>query len=374
LRVGIDIRALKGIRTGIGRYLETLLPELFRLNREINYVLFYNSLKGPNPPYKSAGDNSTIIRTRYPNKALNVLWAYTGYPRFETLAGDIDVFYSPNFQIPPLRKAPGVLTIHDLVFYHSPELAIPSAVRHYRRRIKFYSDRADIIIGDSLATVNDISRYLGIPREKTRVIYPGAIPLATVSDRERNEIKKEMRLPEKYILFVGCIEPRKNLARAFRAYERTGLWKDIPLVLAGPRGWRFNELKTAWDNLTAKNQIFWLDYVGEKELAVLYENAFFLIFPSLFEGFGLPILEAMSAGCPVLTSNCSSMPEAAGDAALYVDPLDTESIADGMLKLAGDGSLRESLISAGYKRAKLFTWEKTARELLDVFYRTRDSK
>ena len=168
MKIGIDIRALHSIRTGIGRYLETLLPALVNHDNDLQYTLFYNSLTGPNPDFNTIEKKSSFVRTYVPNRLLNVLWAYTAFPKFERLAGNVDIFYSPNFQIPPLKKARSVLTIHDIVFYHSPELAIPSAVCHYKRRIGFYADRADIIIADSLATANDIVEYLNIERKKSR--------------------------------------------------------------------------------------------------------------------------------------------------------------------------------------------------------------
>lgn len=367
MKIGIDIRALNSLRTGIGRYLETLLPALFRYDKDTQYILFYNSLTGPSPTYNSAGAKSSLVRTYIPNRVLNVLWAYAAFPKFENLAGEIDIFYSPSFQVPPLKKSRSVLTIHDIVFYHSPELAIPSAVRHYKRRITFYADRADIIVADSKATAKDIVEFLKIDGEKIKVIYPGTIPLADVTEPERSKIKNKLRLPEEYILFVGCIEPRKNLARVFQAYNRSGLSEEIPFILAGPTGWRFDELEKIWNNLEAKDRIIRLDYVTEKELTVLYENALFLVFPSLFEGFGLPILEAMSAGCPVLTSNVSAMPEAAGDCALLVDPLSEDAIEEAMLRLYRDNILREELARKGRDRAASFTWEKTANKLIKIF-------
>lgn len=367
MKIGIDIRALNSIRTGIGRYLETLLPVLLRHDKDMQYILFYNSLTGPTPTYNYTEGKSSLVRTYIPNRILNVLWAYTAFPKFENLTGKIDIFYSPNFQIPPLKKSRSVLTIHDIVFYHSPELAMPSAVRHYKRRIKFYADRANIIVADSNATANDIVYHLGISRDNISVIYPGTIPLPHVTEPKGLEIKNKLRLPEKYILFVGCIEPRKNIARVFRAYGKSGLWKEISLILAGPTGWRFDELERVWNDLECKDKIIKLDYVTEKELTVLYENALFFIFPSLFEGFGLPILEAMSAGCPVLTSNVSAMPEAAGDCALFVDPLNEDAIEEGMSRLYHDGNLRQELSRKGKARASLFTWEKTAGELIEVF-------
>ena len=369
MKIGIDIRALGDLRTGIGHYLLMMLKTLELRDTENEYVLFYNSLKGELTGDVPEKGNFKIVRIRIPNRLLNVFWAFTQFPRVERFTGNIDVFHSPNFQMAPSRKSASVLTIHDLIFLLHPEMAIPSSLRHYKPRIKHYLKRSNIVVADSKATAADIIDYLHFPGELVEVVYPGAITMKKASRAQINELKGRHSLEENYILFVSCLEPRKNLARLFQAFDRSGLWSDFQLVLAGPKGWHFEKLQDIWNSLRCKNRIRWLNYVPDDDLSILYSGASFFVYPSIMEGFGLPILEAMSVECPVMTSNVSSMPEVAGDAALYIDPHDIDSIADGLRRLAGDSELRAKLSESGLSRTKMFTWEKMADNMIKVYKR-----
>jgi glycosyltransferase involved in cell wall biosynthesis len=367
MRIGIDIRVVAGPRTGIGRYASQLLRSLAAVDNENEYVLFYNAAKGPLPSDLPTKKNMKIVSANIPNKALNILWAYTPYPKVESFVGPIDVFHAPNFQMPPLKNAGGVLTIHDLVFLVHPEMAIPSAVRHLKPRIREYAKRADLVVADSKATAQVIVNRLGVAHEKVVTIYVGATVLRKSPPNEISRAKTKYSIGGDYILFVGSLEPRKNLARLFKAFVHSNLFKDFDLVLAGPRGWHMEEMVRAWKSSGCKDRIRFLDYVTDIDLGPLYSGATFLAYPSLAEGFGLPILEAMSVGCPVLTSSVSSMPEVAGDAARFVDPMSVESIAQGMTDLISDSGLRARLIESGYRRLPLFTWENTAIEMMKAY-------
>lgn len=369
MKIGIDIRVLSGIRTGIGRLTKELLIGLAKVDKENQYILFYNTMKGQLPSDIPQQPNFRTVTVRIPNRALNAFWAITSFPKAETFTGPLDLFHGPSFQMPPTRRAANVLTIHDLVFLVHPEMAIPASVRHFGPSIGKYASRADIITTISNATAKDIIERLKVPAEKVVTVYPGATPLKCSSMDEIAASKVKYGIEGDYILFVGCIEPRKNLSRLLRAYEISGISKDFELVLAGPKGWHTDEIFTTWGALNCRERVRWIDYVGDDYLGPLYAGAAFLAYPSIMEGFGLPILEAMSVDCPVLTSNISAMPEIAGDAALTVNPLDIEDIADGLRRLAGDNKLREQLIGRGRERIKCFSWEKMARETLDV-YRT----
>jgi glycosyltransferase involved in cell wall biosynthesis len=248
-------------------------------------------------------------------------------------------------------------------------MAIPSSVRHFRPRVKAYARRADLIVAISEATARDVIDYLDVPREKVVVIYQGTTVLPKAPEDKVKLVRKKYMLDKEYILFVSRLDPRKNLARLFLAFERSGLSRDFDLVVAGPRGWHMEEMTKTWQSVACKGQIRWLDYIKDDELSALYGGATFLAFPSLLEGFGLPILEAMSVGCPVLTSNVSSMPEVGGNAALYVDPYDIDAMAHGLVTLAVDSALRGRLTDAGFERVKVFTWEKTARQMIEAYGR-----
>ncbi len=372
MKIAIDIRPLRDVMTGIGRYLYKLVDALSEQDKHNEYLLFWSNLTIPPPKSLPKTKNMRVISYRIPGKAITALWAYTSFPQIETFTGPIDVFHAPCFQVPPAGRAARVFTIHDLIPITNPELAIPSSVRHFRPRAKHYAKRADIIVAISKATARDIINYLDVPEEKISVIYQGTTFLPKPSGVKMAEVRKKYALSPNYILFVSRLDPRKNIARLLKAFEISGLSSDWELVIAGPKGWRMEETNRIWNSLTCKSQIRRLNYIEDEELSALYGGAAFLAFPSLMEGFGLPILEAMSVGCPVLTSNVSSMPEVGGGAALYVDPFSVESISAGLIKLANDSALRSKLSQLGYHQAAKFTWDKTASQMIEVYKKAFD--
>ncbi len=374
MRIAIDIRPLRDIMTGIGRYLYKLIDALALCDRRNEYLLFYSNIKGNVPAGLPPRDNFRVVSYRYPGKLITAAWAYANFPPAELLLPGIDVFHAPCFQVPPARRCARVFTLHDLIPIIHPELAIPSAVRHFRPRLRHYVKRADIIVAISRATAADIVTHLGVPEEKITIVYQGTTALTRPGNEAIAAAKSKYAINGDYILFVSRLEPRKNLPRLLKAFETSGLHRDFQLVLAGPSGWYMEQFHRALAAIPCRDRVLRLDYVGDADLAALYGGAAFLAYPSLLEGFGLPILEAMSVGCPVLTSDASSMPEVAGDAALYVDPADVDSISAGLQRLAEDGELRKDLTRRGHDRVNLFTWERTAAEMVKIYERAHDIK
>lgn len=369
MKIGIDIRPLRDVTTGVGRYLLKMLCTMAERHRQNNYILFYNCLRGPAPDGLPGDDNCTVARFHWPRKALTAIWAYTEFPKLEKFIGHVDVFHSPGFQVPPSRQSAMVFTVHDLIAVAYPELAIPSSVRHFRPRVKHYGKRADLIVAVSKATAGDVINLLDVPEEKVVVVHPGTTSFPRAAPDDISRMKAKFNIGGEYILFVSRLDPRKNLARLFKAFDLSGLYNDLELLFVGPKGWRMEEIFKTWRSVKCRDRIRWLDYVTDTDLACLYSGANFFVFPSVAEGFGLPILEAMSVGCPVLTSNVSSMPEVAGEAALYIDPYDIDSIADGLRRLAGDSGLRQRLSESGSRRAEMFTWEKMADNMINAYGR-----
>ena len=368
MRIGIDISAFSSRQAGIVRYISKLVESLGQIDAENEYILFYNALRGTPPGLAKLGDNFRLVTRRVPNRLLYKIWSVSSLPSVEMLTGPIDVFHAPGFPMPPVRAA-AVLTVHDIAFFTHPELAGPKGLVDFAARIRQFLNRADLIVTDSDATANELSACLNIGRERMVTVYFGKPDEPKAGAAEIEAVNKKFGIESDYVLFVGCLEPRKNLTRLIKAFEQSGLASDVELVMCGPLGWRTDEIFYAWDNVACRNRIRWLKFVSDQDLMVLYSGALFLAFPSLVEGFGLPILEAMSVGCPVMTSNVSSMPEVAGNAALYVDPLNVDSIAEGLTTLAGDSQARARLSSLGYDRAAQFTWEKTAREMIRIYER-----
>ena len=373
MRIGIDIRPLRDTMTGIGRYLIQMLRALSAKDVNNEYILFYNCFKGGTPRGIPDDSNFRLATFRWPNKLLTALWGFTEYPKVESFIGDIDVFHSPSFQVPPSSGSARVFTVYDLIPLTHPEWAIPSAVRHFKPRVRHYARRADLIVGISKATARDVVEYLKVPEEKVVTVYPGTTSLIRASEDKIRTAKERYNISGNYFLFVSRLDPRKNLTRLFKAFERSGLSTDFEFVVAGPKGWRMEEMLKTWNTVKCRDRIRRIDYVADDDLSALYSGASFFVYPSLVEGFGLPILEAMSVGCPVLTSNVSSMPEVAGDAVLYVDPYDIDSIADGLHRLASDSDLRQKLTLSGYERVRIFTWEKTAAEMIAIYERAHES-
>jgi glycosyltransferase involved in cell wall biosynthesis len=374
VKVGIDIRPLRDVTTGVGRYVLKMLEALARRDEQNSYVLFYNGLGGAVPNGLPINDNFRVTRFRWPRKLLTATWAYTEFPDLERFVGDVDVFHCPGFQVPPSRRSATVFTIHDLIALSHPELSIPSSVRHFRPRVKHYARRADMIAAVSKATAAVAMEHLDLPEDKVAVVYPGATHFRRADPDDVSGMKNRFGIKGDFILFVSRLDPRKNLARLFRAFEMSSLAADFEFLFVGPKGWRMEEMIKTWRSVKCSERIRWLDYVTDDDLGRLYSGAAFLAYPSIVEGFGLPILEAMSVGCPVLTSNVSSMPEVAGDAAFYVDPFDVDSIAQGLVQLASDSDLRDKLAGAGYERVKSFTWDKMAENILAVYERASESE
>jgi len=373
MRIGLDISRAVGQRTGVGQYAWELMTALARIDEESEYRLYTFF-------YDCFPDNwKDISYPRQHNVALNelrssyrsILKRWTNGEDKENLLGDVDIVHSTAYTSPLLHRSKLVVTVHDMTCYVYPQFHTQENYDFVNQNLHWASRRAAKVIADSHQTKADIQRYLHVPEEKIEVIHLG------VSDRFRPDVSAEQvegvkhhyGIEDEYILAVGSIEPRKNLGRLLVVYrmlvEHLGIAHK--LVLLGGAGWRNTSFYELLDCLGVQGRVVFTGYVPDDDVRALYSGACFLAFPSLYEGFGLPILEAMACGTPVLTSNCSSMPEAAGDAALLVDPLDEWDLYQGMERMVLDEELRGELRRRGLQRAKRFSWEKTAAQTLRVY-------
>ena len=377
MRVGIDIRCAYGRKTGVGYYTYHLLKALFRLDAHNEYLLFFNSLK-ERPEAIFQGTNLSLAQPpfRLPNRVLHFFWRYLHFPAIERFIGPVEVFHSPNYQLIPTKSAATVITVYDLSFLRFPEVTMLTARLHYARKIFEYVRGADLVIAISENTKNDLLELTEITEEKIAVI-PGACDekFKPIEDPHRlEEVKERYGIREDYILFVGTIEPRKNLVRLLRAYHRIRDKVDAQLLLVGTKGWRDKDIYDAYDRLHLADRVRFLGYIPEEDLPYLYSGALFLAYPSIYEGFGLPPLEAISCGCPVLASRVSSLPEVLGEVALYVDPEDENEIAEGIIRLYEDAQQRQRLSELGIAQAKKFSWEASAKMTLGVYQKARELK
>jgi len=366
MKIGLDISQIV-YGTGVSVYTKNLMEALLKIDKENEYVLFFSSLRQRLTQIsnlKTQNQNLNLKTFRIPPTLLEILWNKFHIWPVENFIDKVDVFHSSDWTQPP-TKAAKVTTIHDFGFIKYPEVSHPKIKAVMTRRFKWIKREVDLIIAVSQATKKDIVEILGIPEEKIRVIYEAVSEdIKQIKDPKIiKKVKKKYGLKGNYLLSVATLEPRKNLKRIIEAHKiLMSQYPEIFLVVVGKAGWDEEISQLAKKQLS---NIIFTGYVNrEVELSALYSGATCFVFPSLYEGFGLPILEAMKCGCPVVTSNVSSMPEVAGEAGILVDPLNVKNIAEGINQAIEN---RQELIKKGFAQVKKFSWEKTARETLKVY-------
>jgi glycosyltransferase involved in cell wall biosynthesis len=368
--IGIDAsRAVLACRTGTERYALEIITALTDMQTEDRFVLYLNQ-----PPRPGLLPRSDRVRWRVmPSRRL---WT-VGRLSAEMMFRPPDVLFVPAHSLPPILPRAAVVTIHDLGYLHFPD-EHPTATRWLRRVSNALSARrATRVVAVSGATRNDLVRYERMQSDRIRVVYSGRAPWFRPVDQPATleAVRARHGLECPYFLFVGTLQPRKNLERLLAAFDRVAADRpNLLLALVGARGWQPGRLDRALAGVRARDRVRLLGYVADDDLPPLLSGSLGLAFPSLHEGFGLPALEAMACGAPVLTSNTSSLPEVVGEAGLLVDPLDTDAIAAGLAHLADDADLRRELGQRGSVRASGFTWERAARETLGVLRAAYDSR
>jgi glycosyltransferase involved in cell wall biosynthesis len=376
VHIAIDYTPAIRQRAGIGRYTRGLVHALAGLDRANRYTLFCVGRDGEAAdPAQGWPANFSLKVSSVPSRWLTAGWHKLKLPLpVEQLAGDSDIFHSPDFTLPPLRRAAGVVTIHDLSFLRLPEFADPGLREYLRKRVPDSVARARRVLADSENTGRDLVELLNVPAEKISVVPPGVgREFRPVRDTvHMNEVRARYHLPQWFILFVGTIEPRKNLARLISAYGQLRRHTGLPhaLVLAGNPGWLNEGIYEQVGKEGLNEHVLFPGFVADADLPALYTLADLFAFPSLYEGFGIPPLEAMACGTPVVASNNSSLPEAVGRAALLVDAEDVDGLADAMARVLGDATLRARLADMGRAQAARFTWSAAAARLLRAYEAT----
>lgn len=374
MRVGIDYTAAARQRAGIGRYTRSLVHALARVDQQNEYALFVpgdarflNGLgtvaQTVNPPSPS---NFHLVRAPLSERALVTLWQRARVPLpIETFVGANEVFYSPDFVLPPTKARRKILTVHDLSFRRVPETAVPNLKWYLEGAVPRAVARADLIFADSNATRADLIELYHAPPERVQTLYSGCDDFfQPVTDtNELARVRELYKLNRPFILSIGTLEPRKNFVRLIEAYARMPRRDEFELVIAGGKGWLYDEILNAPERLGVKDCVHFPGFVPDEDLAAIYSACAVFVYPSLYEGFGLPVLEALTCGAAVITSNTSSLPEVAGDAAMMVDPRDIDALAAALEQLLGDEELRAELIRRGIEQAKKFSWEKSAHQL-----------
>src|SRR5579883_1397178 len=375
MRIAFDYTA--GIRqeAGIGNYVRSLLAAMLAEDKENFYTLITSGRPTRERPFPDAPNvrgRSVVIPDRY----LNVLWYRWRAPLPANLfTGKVDIYHGPDFVLPPLNgKTRKVVTIHDLAFLEHPEYAVPSLAEYLKKVVPESVAAADAVAAVSLDAARTLMKHFGTPREKIVIIPNGLRPhFRRITDPVLlGATANKFGLKHPLVLGVGTLEPRKNhlgLIKAFHQAQNEKKNRPAMLALAGGEGWLYEETKQLVADLKLEKKVRFLGRVSDLELAVLYSLADVFAFPSFYEGFGVPPIEAMACGAPVVTSKTSSLPEVVGDAALTVDPHNIDELAAAILRLLKDEPLREELRQKGYERAQLYTWPKSAQKMLDVYQR-----
>ncbi len=369
LRIAIDATAMPEQRAGAGIYTHELIRALARVDRENRYTI----LTRPGTFEDIARRGFRIVARKPGPRLLRAIWEQTSLPA-RLLGEDTDVFHSPHHTLPVLRPghAARVVTFHDVTFFLMPE-RYPAARRYYMQLgTRAAAMVATRIIAPSHSTAADIARVFPRLRTPVDVVHEAAAPrfYEPPTEAELAEARSAHRLPERFILTVGTLEPGKNHAAAVRALA---LLRDRDvaqhLVIAGQPGWLYGDLLRLVDELGLRERVRFLGYVPDERLRALYHLADVFVFPSMHEGFGLPPLEAMACGTPVVVSDRSAMLEVVGEAGLLVDPEDDAAIADAIGRLLADSDLRDAYASRGRLRAMAFSWDEAARRTVEVYER-----
>jgi len=430
MKIRLDARVLMDEKySGISEYTANLLSALLKIDRNNHYQLFYNSFKSQKKRLNLfAKENTSLVGTRFPNKIFNyLLQKLLAWPKLDQKLSSgrkeinanyqkdevVDIFFAPHLNFISLKpQTKFVLTVHDVSFLRYPEFfSYRKNIWHKLLGVKKLIKRADQIVTVSQNTKADLIELLGINPDKITVIYSGnnysfnnkgeALTAETseatqeanqaltkeITQKTNQETTQETTkdIPQEttqtflqdkdlrpgFFLFLGNIEPRKNISGLIEAYN---LWRagqpeneNRQLVLAGKKGWRYRRIFRDWKKSPYKQDIKFLGYVSYEEKNWLFKNAVAFVYPSFYEGFGFPPLEAMYFGVPVVSSNISSLPEVLGDAALLVDPYSSVEIAEALEIVVKNEVMRERLINLGYKRTKEFSWDKTAFKYLELF-------
>lgn len=358
MKIGIDISQIV-YQTGVSRYTAELVKHLLKIDQENQYFLYAGSLRQRSIIQAFAAQlprKTKLVLTLLSPKLADFAWN-----RFNLLPPpETDVFHASNWAL-PRTKSKLITTIHDLTFLKYPQTHTPYSVAAHTRHLNQAKKYADRIIAVSESTKKDLIDY-GIPTEKITVIYEAAGSIFRPVDPR--DVKAKHGLTKPYFLSVGTREPRKNLQRLIEAFSKLPTRSDleVTLVIVGPIGWG--------ESLKIPSNVRFLGFVPDEDLAGLYSGAKAFVYPTLYEGFGLPVLEALNCGCPVITSNLSSLPEVGGEAAIYVNPLSVAEITQAMAAVR-----KLNLSGKSLTQAKKFSWEKTAKATLKVYqevYENRD--
>ena len=359
--IGIDAsRSTAGLRTGTESYSLNMIREMVAIGHDHAFRLYFN--QAPREGLVPGEAEMRVIP--FPR-----LWTHVRLS-WEMIRQSPDLLFVPSHVLPVVHPERSVVTVHDLGFLHHPETHTRFQNIYLRWSTRHNARGATRVLADSQATRRDLMRYYGISADKIVVVYPGRDQhLAPVTDPDvLAATRHRYGISERYLFYVGTLQPRKNLVRLVRAFAGSlaAEYPALQLVLAGKVGWLSAGILEEVRKAGLADRLLLTGYVPGSDLPALMSGAVAFVFPSLYEGFGMPVLEAMACGTPVVCSNVSSLPEVAGEAALLVDPLDTGALAEALIRIVDDAELRSELVARGLEHVRSFSWRRCAQETLQV--------
>lgn len=373
MRIGIDCRTILnpkgGEGAGVGHYTYYLVKNILQVDKKNEYFLYFDWRVADTREFVQPNVRIKHFPFSQYNKFLPFAYSHMLITAYLMKEG-LDVFHSPITSLPLTYLKKEIITVHDLAIYKNPGW-FPSQIFSTKLLVPQSLRKANKIIAVSESTKDDLQEIFNIPAKKIKVIHEGVVVDKIKVTNKRLDSLDRFKLPPRYILFVGTLEPRKNLVTLLRAYRQATnsqpALQRYPLVIAGAKGFKHEEVFDEIKELRIGKQVKYLGYVTHNQKMELMKGASCFVFPSSYEGFGLPVLEAMALGTPVITSNISSLPEVAGSAAILVNPEKEQEIAKAFHKLMGDQKLQAKLRQRGLSQAKRFSWERCARETIKAY-------
>lgn len=368
MRVALELQPCWGQMTGIGHYTFELVRRLIpTAEMHIQGNLFNFAGRHNNNYLHDAMPFPVLENSLMPYGIYRRLWRFIPI-KYEAFFGEADVTHFFNYIVPPRISGKVITTVHDMTHIRFPETVDKRNLRRLRQGLDYSLARSELIMTSSVFSKREIVELCGIPQEKIKVVYPAPSISGGICDK--GELFHRFGIAEPYLLYVGSIEPRKNLSRLLMTYQKLRDAKKTmaQLVLCGGKGWNNEQFYETLAKMPYRDDVIITGYVAAAEKNTLLSNARVFVFPSLYEGFGMPPLEAMYWGAPVVCSSAASLPEAAGEAACYVDPLSVESIAEGIERVISDKAYTRQLVEAGKNRCRQFDWDASAKKMEQIYY------
>jgi glycosyltransferase involved in cell wall biosynthesis len=373
-RIGIDVTSALTQGGGIGRYTRELIAALASADTGYEYHFFAAK---PPPQLPVPDPVPSTPQTHFHAAPLNERWLYRLWYRLrlplpvQWATGRLDLFHSPDFVLPPVRAGiPTLLTVHDLSFLHYPQTFPEKLVAYLQKVVPWSVERATHVLADSQATKDDLLQMWQVPAAKVTVLYSGVHGRfqPVTAHQHLAAMRRKYHLgAAPYILAVGTVQPRKNYQMLIQAFAPIAAQYPHQLVFCGGKGWLYAEVLAEVARQGLDGRVHFIGFVDDDDLPSLYSDAALFVFPSLYEGFGLPILEAMACGVPVISSAASSLPEVVGPAGRLLSPHDARKWTATMLSLLADPQKRSHMVGAGFQQARRFTWQRSAKQLLEIY-------